>query len=268
MRATDTTRPAIQRTNRHFARLLFLALPFAFAACNSGSSDKQKDEYKSDENPVVPATPGGTFTVTILDRDKDTSAVRFNFTVDTLKYERTFNDLPVIKGYPDTAVYKIFWDAPNSVWVGFIKPNRDTRYYHGSQDKASLRINWVPSPPRRIYQYMEKYVGLGDAIRQQPMLEAYDKELQSGRIIAHFIVRLKDVQTPRTKGVYLEYGGIRRELELPVPEGAKPYIQAVAEDHCVVGLLMPDGEKEDYYEIKVVNGRIGYKQVQTALNIK
>ncbi|MBO9155370.1 hypothetical protein ACFOTA_24375 [Chitinophaga sp. GCM10012297] len=249
-----------------------LVLPFtlalAIAACNSGSTGKKTDEYKSDDNPVVPATPGGTFTVTILDRDKDTSAVRFNFTFDTLKYERTFNDLPLIKGYPDSAIYKVFWDEPNSVWVGFIKPNRDTRYYHGSQDKASLKINWVPSPPRRIYQFMEKVKGLGDAIRQQEMLQQYDQELKSGQIIAHFIVKLQDAEKPGSKNVYIEYGGIRRVLELPVPKGAKPYIQSVAEDHCVVGLLMPDGEKEDYYEVKVVNGRIGYKQVQTALNIK
>ncbi|RPD42350.1 hypothetical protein [Chitinophaga barathri] len=248
-------------------RLLSFALLLTLAACG-GPSGEKKDEYKSDENPVVPATPGGTFTVTILDRDKDTSAIQFNFTVDTLKYERTFNDVPLIKGYPDSSVYKVFWDEPNSVWIGFIKPNRDTRYYHGSQDKASLKINWVPSPPKRIYQYMEKVAGLGDAIRQQEMVQEYDKEIKSGQIIAHFIVKLKEAKEPGTKGVYLEYGGIRRELELPVPEGAKPYIQVVSEDHCVVGLQMPDGEKEDYYEVKVVNGRIGYKQVQTALNIK
>jgi hypothetical protein len=248
--------------------LLPFALLLAFTACNNSATENKGEESTNEESPVIPARPGGTFTVTILDRDEDTSSIRFNFTLDTLKYERTYNDVPLIKGYPDSAIYKVFWDAPNSVWVGFIKPNRDTRYYHGSQDKASLKILWVPSPPKRIYQYMEKYVGLGDAIRQQEMVQEYDKEIKSGQIIAHFIVRLKELKEPDKKGVYLEFGGIKRELELPVPQGAKPYIQVVSEDHCVVGLQMPDGEKEDYYEVKVVNGRIGYKQVQTALNIK
>ncbi|WP_126247247.1 hypothetical protein [Chitinophaga rhizosphaerae] len=232
-------------------------------ACGGPSADeKARKNYHEGDAPVAPAKPAGTLEVKIEDREKDTSKVTFYWTVDSLKYDKTFNDLPLMQNLTDTSLYKVLWDAPNSVWIGFIKPNRDTRYYHGSQDGKSLRILWVPSPPQRIYQYMEKDLGLGDAIRNYEKVTRYAKQVKSGQIIAEFIVDLRNA-TPEKVGVYMEYGGVRREIDMPTPKGTKPYIMAVAEDHCVVGLELEDGEMEDIYQVRIVNGRIGYKQMQT-----
>lgn len=240
-------------------KILFLcATAAAMTACNNNES-KQKDSAKADV--VTPATPAGTFSVTFSERDKDTSTVHFAFTVDSLKYERSFNDVPLMKGLEDTALYRILWDAPNSVWVGFIKADRETRYYHGSQDGRSLKILWVPSPPAKIYEYMEKTMGLGDAIRNQPRGLKYKKNFQSGNIIADFIVEIQPGSSPDEVNVYIEFGGVTRVLNMPVPEGAKPYVQAVAQDNCFVGLEV-NGELEEYFEVKVVEGRIGARQLK------
>lgn len=234
---------------------------FALCACGGSGDDKSK-KYHEGEAPVTRAKPAGTLQVKIDDREKDTSKVTFYWNIDSLKYEKSFTDLPLMQNLTDTSLYKVLWDAPNSVWIGFIKPNRDTRYYHGTQDGRSLRILWVPSPPQRIYQYMEKDMGLGDAINNYEKVTSYKKNITSGKIIAEFIVDIRDA-TPDNVKVYMEFGGIRRDIDLPTPKGTKPYIMAVADDHCVVGLEMEDGETEDIYQIKVVNGRIGYKQMKT-----
>lgn len=243
-----------------------LALLLAATACNNkGAKNSEASAATDEEAALQPAKPAGTMQVTILDRDKDTSSVTFSFSVDTLRYERTYKDLPLVKGFPDTAVYRVFWDQPNSVWIGFIKPNRDTRYYHASQDGRQLKVLWVPSPPKKIYTYMEKKLGLGDVIRQQPRVSRYQKNIQSGTIIDDFTVWLKPGASKTDANVFMKFGGIDRTLPMVVPEGAKPYIQPYGDDHVIVGVEL-NGELEEYYEIKVVNGRIGYKQLQTAIN--
>lgn len=246
-------------------RYIACALALAFAACNNGGTKTAEGSATTDERPLQPAEPAGTMQVTILNRNEDTSSVKFNFTIDTIRYERTYKDLPLVKGFPDSAIYRVFWNEPNSVWIGFIKPNRDTRYYHASQDGRLLKVLWVPSPPKKIYEYMEKELGLGDVIRQQPRLSRYDKNIQSGQIIGDFIVALKPGPDKGTMNVFMEFGGIQRTLEMTVPEGGKPYIQAYGDDHVIAGVEL-NGELEEYYEIKVVNGRIGYKQLQTVIN--
>ena len=242
-------------------KFLFLcATAAALTACSNNES-KKKDS-KANADVVTPATPAGTFSVTFSEREKDTSTVHFSFTVDSLQYERSYNDVPLMKGLEDTSLYRILWDAPNSVWIGFIKANRETRYYHGSQDGRSLKILWVPTPPAKIYEYMEKEMGLGDVIRNQPRVFKYKKNFQSGNIIADFIVEIQPGNSPDEANVYIEFGGVTRVLTMPVPEGAKPYVQAYAQDHCFAGLEI-DGELEEYFEIKVVNGRIGARQLKT-----
>lgn len=247
-------------------RYATVALLLAVTACNNDGAKKNGTENSSTaDTPVQPATPAGEMLVTIKDRDKDTSSVTFNFSIDTIRYERTYKDLPLVKGFPDTAIYRVFWDAPNSVWIGFIKPNRDTRYYHASQDGLLLKVLWVPSPPKKIYTYMEKTLGLGDVIRQQPRVSHYEKNIQSGQIIDNFIVTLKPGANKAVVNVFMKFGGVERNLEMEVPEGAKPYIQPYGIDDVIVGMDL-NGELEEYYEIKVVNGRIGYKQIQQVIN--
>lgn len=237
--------------------LILCATAAVLTACNNS---KKKDST-ANADVITPATPGGTFSVTFSDRDKDTATVHFTFTVDSLKYERSFNDVPLMKGLDDTALYRILWDAPNSVWIGFLKADRDTRYYHGSQDGRSLKILWVPSPPAKYYEYMEKKMGLGDAIRNQPRVLKYKENFQSGNIIADFIVEIQPGNATDEVNVYIEFGGVTRVLTMPVPEGAKPYVQAYKQDHCFAGLEI-DGELEEYFEIKVVGGRIGARQLK------
>lgn len=241
--------------HRTIPALLLLLL----SAC-AGQGDEAGKKYHEGE--VTPAKPAGTLQVQIEGREKDTASVTFLWTVDSLKYEKNFSDLPLMPNLPDTSLYKVLWDAPNSVWIGFIKASRETRYYHGTQDGKSLRILWVPSPPQRIYTYMEKEMGLGDALHNFEKVTRYAKPLRSGQIIGEFIVDLRNA-TPDKVSIYMEFGGIRREIDMPTPKGTKPYIMAVAENNCVVGLEMADGELEDIFQVKVVDGRIGYKQMKT-----
>ncbi len=237
-------------------------LALALMACNDGSGKKQGAGGSTEtENTVQEAQPGGTIQVTILNREKDTSSVQFHFTVDTLRYERTFNDVPLIKGYDDSAIIRTLWDKPNSVWIGLIKPDRSTRYYHGSQDGRSLKINWVPSPPARIYEYVEKKLGLGKSIRNQPLVQQYKKNIQSGKIISDFVVELRP-KSRDSVGVYMTFGGLDYTAGLLVPEGAKPYIQAYKDDNCFVGLQMND-DLVEIYEVKVIDGRLGFRQLKS-----
>ncbi len=246
----------------HYAAM---ALLLAVSACNNKSAKTGDATASTDEEaPLQPAKPAGTMQVSIQGRDKDTSSVTFTFSIDTIRYERTYKDLPLVKGFPDTAIYRVFWDEPNSVWIGFIKPNRDTRYYHASQDGRQLKVLWVPSPPRKIFTYMEKTLGLGDVIRQQPRVSRHEKNIQSGLIIDKFTVALKPGADKSAADVYMKFGGIERTLNMEVPDGGKPYIQAYTDDNVIVGVEL-GGELEEFYEIKVVNGRIGYKQLQTVI---
>lgn len=231
----------------------------ALAACNSGSKDKSKSG-----SGITPAKPAGDIKVTISNMDKDTATVQFNFNIDTIQYEKVFPDVPLVKGFPDTAIYRVLWDEPNSVWIGFIKADRDTRYYHGQQDGPILKINWVPSPPARIYEYMERELGLGDAIRQQPLVDKYKKNIKSGDIIDDFIVELRP-EKDKTN-VYAEFGGVVRTLELPMVKDGKPYIQVYEEDNCFVGVQV-SGELVEVFQIKVVKGRLGTKQLKTEIKL-
>lgn len=246
-------------------RYAAMALLLAAAACNGGGQKNGEGSTATDEEKTLqPAKPAGTMQVVIQDRDKDTSSVTFHFTIDTMRYERTYKDLPLVKDFPDTAIYRVFWDEPNSVWIGFIKPNRDTRYYHASQEGKRLKVLWVPSPPQKIYRYMEKVMGLGDVIRQQPKLNRYEKNIQSGLILEDFIVALKPGSSKEVTNVYMKFAGVERTLEMPVPNGGKPYIQALADDEVIVGVEV-NGELEEFYQVKVVNGRLGYKTLQTVI---
>ncbi|MRG47023.1 hypothetical protein GFS24_18010 [Chitinophaga sp. SYP-B3965] len=244
--------------------LAVCALATGIMACNNSTDQKTETSASAADNTVKEAKPAGTINVAFSKKDKDTSTVTFNFTVDTLKYEKSFEDLPLMKGFADTAIYRILWDKPNSVWIGIIKANRDNRYYHGTQDGASLRILWVPSPPARIYEYIDKKLGLGDVIRQQPLVEKYKENFQSGLIISDFIVELKPSATVGTVDVYIKFGGAERTLNMPVYGGGKPYIQSYKKDDVFVGLQI-DGELEEYYEVKVVEGRIGAKQLKSVV---
>lgn len=238
-------------------KILFLCASAAtLMACGN-----QKKEDKKNADTITPAKPAGTVNIALEHRDKDTSVVNFTFTIDTIRYEKTFKDLPLVKGFADTSIYRILWDAPNSVWIGFVKADRDTRYYHGSQDGRLLKILWVPSPPAKIYNYMEKTMGLGDVIRSQPRTLKYKKNFQSGQIISDFIVEIQPANTPKEVNIYIEFGGVTRVLTMPVPDGAKPYVQAYAQDHVYAGLEI-DGELEEIYEVKVVEGRIGARQLK------
>lgn len=244
--------------------LAVCALAAGMVACNNSTDQKAESSASAADNTVKEATPAGTINVAFSKKDKDTSTVTFNFTVDTLKYEKSFEDLPLMKGFPDTAIYRILWDKPNSVWIGIIKANRDNRYYHGTQDGASLRILWVPSPPARIYEYIDKKLGLGDVIRQQPLVEKYKENFQSGLIISDFIVEFRPAKTTGTIDVYIKFGGAERTLNMPVYGGGTPYIQAYKKDDVFVGLKI-DGELEEFYEVKVVEGRIGAKQLKSVV---
>ncbi|MGX5817450.1 hypothetical protein ACWKWU_04595 [Chitinophaga lutea] len=237
------------------------ALALALAACNSGGGATKGDTTAAAEV-LESAKPAGTLEVALKDRNKDTSAVTFTFAIDTTRYEKTFNDLPLMPGLPDTALYRVFWDQPNSVWIGFVKRNRDTRYYHGTQDGPLLKILWVPSPPQRIYRHIEQNLGLGSAVRDKPRMGNYSKALQSGRIVDTFRITLQRAEQIKDSVIVMaHFGGSDETFALPTPQGTKPYVQPITDELCYVGLEI-EGEPLEVFEVTVNDGRLTYKQLR------
>lgn len=247
---------------QHFRIGLAIAIA-VLSACNSGNQNANGNA--ATDAAVHPATPAGTIAVTITDRDKDTGQVTIKFKINGQEKEKTFEQT-LLSNASDADLYKVLWDAPNSCYVGVMKANHQPRYYHASvSDKNDLKILWFASPDKRIWGYMEDSMGLGKVTAGGEMLQKYSKNFQSGKILADFIAEIKPDASPDSVELYVEYGGLRKSMFMPVPKGSKAVIQPTGEDDHVYFSFVADGKAEPVIDLHVENGRL---QIKTLKEIK
>lgn len=247
---------------QHFRVWLALAV-LGFTACNSGTK-KDGSNAADTATALVPATPAGTIAVAISGKEKDTQEITIKFQIKELKKEKSFEQV-VLKDAADADVYKVLWDEPNSAYIGVLKANHSVRYYHASQEGDNLKILWATAPPERIWKYMENTMGLGKVTAGAAVTKKYSKNLQSGKIIADFIVEIRPDNTPDSVELYVEFGGLNKSMFMPVPAGYEPTIQQTSAADHVFYSLVKDGKAEPFIDLHVDNGRL---QVVTLKEIK
>lgn len=212
---------------QHFRIGLALALAI-LSACNSGTN---KEAATGESASVVkPATPEGTISVTFSDKEKDTSLINIKIQLKEGTKEKSFEQA-ILKDVPESDLYKVLWNEPNSCYIGVMKPNHQPRYYHAFVDsKKDVKILWAATPPQPIWEYMEGTLGLGKVTAGSEMLQQYKKSFQSGNILADFIVEIKPDASPDSLELYVEFGGLRKSMFMPVPSGSKGVIQPTGQD--------------------------------------
>lgn len=241
------------------AILFVLALATFATACNSGgTSTSGKDSV-----PFVPATPDGSVTVTLENREKDTGKVRIKATLGNLNSTEQVFDLDLLQQGADTALYRVVWDKPNSAYIGVIKSNKETRYYHVIPDSPFVRVRWHTSPPKEIWQYVEGPMGLGAFLKNQPLVKAYKKNIKSGVIIEDFIVKLEQLPGDSVK-LHYAFGGLIDDETFYIPASIEPWLMVAQDDMVYFGLKM-DGEFKESKQLRVRNGRL---EVKTLRKIK
>ncbi|PSL46786.1 hypothetical protein CLV51_103768 [Chitinophaga niastensis] len=242
---------------QHFRVGLALAIA-VFSACNPGN---KANNNASTDATVKPATPEGTISVVVTDKEKDTQLVTIKFQIKDLKKEKTFEQA-VLKGVSETDEYKVLWDAPNSCYIGVLKPSHQARYYHASVKGNDLKILWVPTPPEQIWQYMENTMGLGKVSVGGQLADKYRKNIQSGKILGEFIAEIRPDASPDSLELYVEFGGVRKSMFMPIPKGYKPTIQETANVDHVLFSLVKDGKAEPMIDMHVENGRLQIKTLK------
>lgn len=239
-----------------------LALAIAvLSACNSASNKGAA----GDSAVVKPATPEGTVSVTFSDKEKDTSLITIKFQLKDQTKEKVFEQA-ILKGVPESDLYKVLWNEPNSCYIGVMKANHQPRYYHAFVDsKKDLKVLWAATPPKQIWEYMEDTMGLGKVAAGGEMVQQYKKGIQSGQILADFIAEIKPDASPDSLELYVEFGGLRKSMFMAVPTGAKGVIQPTGQDDHVYFSFVKDGKAEPVIDLKVENGRL---QINTLKEIK
>jgi hypothetical protein len=218
-----------------------------FFACHQkqepGSSNETEDTSSAGEA-FEPAKPAGKVTVSFP--VTDTTEIKILFELDGQKKEKSF-ELPLAKDVDEKDLYRLVWDKPNSCYIGVLKQKNGTRYYHASlDDKGFVQINHVGTPPAGVWQYAENKMGLGkvSVSAKNKLEDIYKKNLQSGRIIADFIVRIVPLERKDSVHVYAEFGGANRTFSQPVPEGFKP------------GILISEGKPSQCFFALEKNGKL------------
>jgi hypothetical protein len=239
---------------QHLKKAVFaVIIAFSLAACQSGG--KQENE-KDAAAQFTPAKPDGSVQVSFTHED-DTSQVKILFSLGGKTTERSF-DLPLASDVEGEDLYRTVWDKPNSCYVGVLKQNRGTRYYHASQgEDGELKIFQVGTPPEEVWQYAEKTLGLGKVTvkAKAELVDDYKRTLTSGTIVADFIVRLEPAGNDSIQ-LYTEFGGASKKETIAVPQGYVPKIQLTDKpNHCIFGLLRDDGF-DGVYDIEVEGGHL------------
>lgn len=227
-----------------------------FFACNeSGEQEKGKDSNISAVSFFQPATPAGKISISFP--KSDTSQIKILFEIDGKTKEKTF-DLPLAKDVAEEDLFRTVWDKPNSCYIGVLKENRrSTRYYHASVDGTDLKINQVGTPPAEIWQYAENELGLGKINQDLKVTDSYKKNIQSGKIIADFIVKLEPASTKDSIRMYVEFGGAHRTISQVVPAGytAGLIARPSSPEKCLL-VLQQDKQFTNVVEISVDKGHL------------
>ncbi|WP_295122209.1 hypothetical protein [uncultured Chitinophaga sp.] len=237
--------------------ILGLALAAFATACNTSG---KKGDKKGEVNTITPATPAGTISVNLENRDKDTGLVRIKFQIGEAKVEEVF-EVDLLQQGADTALYRILWDKPNSAYVGVIKSNKETRYYHAITDSPFVRIRWSAAPPKEIWEYTENVLGLGAFLKNQPLVKKFSKNIKSGAIIDDFNVEIEQAGKDSVI-LHYKFGGITEQEGFAVPSSVAEAFLTVAQDDFVYFGLKMNNEFKEAMSIRIRNGRLETKTIR------
>jgi len=234
-----------------FSTIIALSL----GACQSGTPSANEQDAAAG---FTPAKPDGAVQVSFTHED-DTTQVKIRFAIGGKEKEKSF-EVPLAKDVDSADLYRTVWDKPNSAYIGVLKQSRVTRYFHASVgDDGELKIFHVGTPPEAIWHYAEGELGLGKTTvkAKTELTDNYQHNLNSGTIIADFIVRLEPAAGSKDSvQLYTEYGGANKTLTIAVPKGYTPKIQLTDKpSHCIMGLMRDDGF-DGVYDIKVEGGHL------------
>lgn len=232
----------------------FLFLLTFFFACNESGKQPEQDTETSAADGFTPATPAGKIAVSFP--EGDTGQVKIVFEIGGQTKEKVF-ELPLADDAQEADLYRAVWDKPNSCYVGVLKQKHATRYYHASQDGNTLSINQVGTPPAAVWQYAEQKLGLGKVELKVEVKDSYTKNLQSGKIIADFIVRTEAAESTDSVRLYSEFGGANKTLSVLVPEGYRAGIISSTgrPDQCF--LIFVKGNKfKNAVDVSVKDGHL------------
>ncbi len=236
--------------------LLSATLFFACQEQQQRSSNEIEDTSSAGEA-FQPAKAAGKVTVSFP--VTDTTEIKILFELDGKTKEKSF-ELPLAKDLEEKDLYRLVWDKPNSCYIGVLKQKNGTRYYHASvDDRGYLQINHVGTPPAGVWQFAENKMGLGKVTvsTKNKLEDSYKKSVQSGRIIADFIVRVIPLERKDSVHVYAEFGGANRTFSQPVPEGFKPGLLVSADNPAQCSFVLEhDGKLTPIAEIAVEGGHL------------
>lgn len=257
---------------RNLYKGIFIATLISAAACNQQARKPGNVNGNTKNTAFAPATPAGEINVAISGLGNEQQQVRIRFRIHGRTAEKTF-ELPLMKGLPAEELYRIVWDAPNSCYVGVVKANSGTRYYHASVgEDSTLKILQSGTPPMAVWQYAENKLKLGSpkpvVLINAATTTAYKKNIQSGKIIADFIINVQPAASPDSVKVYTEFGGARNTRVFAVPAGYKPMVQMTdSQDHCF--FVMKNEERTSVVmDIQVKNGRLKLKELNQFIKRK
>jgi hypothetical protein len=209
-------------------------------ACN-GSGTKSGAKEADSVAAFQPATPSGKVDVSFTD-DADTSRVNIRFEVEGQTKEKAF-ELPLARDVAQQDLYRTVWDKPNSVYIGVLKSDHSTRYYHASVDNGDLKINHVGTPPAEIWHYAEDKEGLGTVTLEMKPVDNYTQSITSGKIIADLIVKKLPTNSPDSVKMYAEFAGANKTITLPVPPEAS------------TGVVHSNNHPDQAFLVQVLNKR-------------
>jgi hypothetical protein len=224
-------------------------------ACGGNGTKAGGDQQGADTASFQPATPAGKIAVA-FPADADTTRISIHFEADGQSSDKTF-ELPLARDVAEQDLYRAVWDKPNSVYIGVLKSDHSTRYYHASVDNGTAKINQVGTPPEAIWHYAEGKAGLGTISLDMKATDSYEQQLQSGTIIADLIVKKLPVSSPDSVKVYAEYGGANRTIAMVVPaEATTGIVHSPSHPEQVFLVQIMNKKYTNLVEIKVENGHL------------
>lgn len=225
-------------------------------ACGGTGTNAGGDKQAGDSTAEFqPATPSGKLSVA-FPADADTTRISIHFEADGQSSDKTF-ELPLARDVAEQDLYRAVWDKPNSVYVGVLKSDHTTRYYHASVDNGTAKINLVGTPPAAVWHYAEDKAGLGTISMDLKAVDAYEQQIQSGTIIADLIVKKLPVSSADSVKIYAEFGGANRTIAMVVPaEATTGIVHSPSHPEQAFLVQIMNKKYTNLVEIKVENGHL------------
>lgn len=162
--------------------------------------------------------------------------------------------------------YELFWDQPNSSYVGVLQKNGRIMYYHASQQGRELQV----LESYRVPEAAQKAIGnrLLHPITSQPatVLNSYAKHVQSGGVIDDFKVDIIDMGRNDSVAIRIRFGGYDLIRMYFLPQHETQWVPTLqpgkTEEECLLGYLDQHRQFRDLYKVRLENGQVRIQQLR------